>query len=78
MLLNMLRLEFAEPEYMLLKSFHQFQNEQAIPGLRSKISELEAEHGGIVIQDEEDVAAYFHLRNQLAKVVAPRLMELML
>lgn len=38
MVLNLLRVEEINPEYMLERSFHQFQNQSAIPGLyESKI-----------------------------------------
>ena len=33
MVLNLLRVEEINPEYMLERSFHQFQNYAAIPGL---------------------------------------------
>jgi hypothetical protein len=36
MLLNLLRVDFMEPEEMLRRSFHQFQNDAAIPLLKQR------------------------------------------
>jgi len=40
MLLNLLRVEDANPEYMIKQSFHQFQNEQAAPGLEEALARV--------------------------------------
>lgn len=37
MLLNLLRFEGIEPEYMLKKSFHQFQNDRSLPETEKRI-----------------------------------------
>ena len=37
MLLNLLRVEDANPEYMISKSFRQFQNEDKIPNLEKQV-----------------------------------------
>ena len=36
MLLNLLRVEDADPERMMALSFHQFQNERAIPAMQAR------------------------------------------
>ena len=41
MLLNLMRLEDANPEDMIRQSFHQFQNDKAFPEVRMKKEELE-------------------------------------
>jgi ATP-dependent RNA helicase DOB1 len=55
MLLNLLRVEGANPEQMMALSFHQFQNEQAAPALEALMAEKEAEREGIEVAEEADV-----------------------
>jgi ATP-dependent RNA helicase DOB1 len=70
MLLNLLRVDFMEPEEMLRRSFHQFQNDAAIPVLKQRMLELENEKSSIVIEKEEEVAEYYQLRSQIEKLRA--------
>lgn len=71
MLLNMLRVEDVDPEYLLRASFHQFQQESEAPALEIKAEDAEKEANAIeVVPDgsEEDVAAvgeYFGMDRQL-------------
>eukprot|EP00579_Thalassiosira_antarctica_P009827 CAMPEP_0201916340 /NCGR_PEP_ID=MMETSP0903-20130614/5988_1 /ASSEMBLY_ACC=CAM_ASM_000552 /TAXON_ID=420261 /ORGANISM="Thalassiosira antarctica, Strain CCMP982" /LENGTH=1153 /DNA_ID=CAMNT_0048452123 /DNA_START=93 /DNA_END=3554 /DNA_ORIENTATION=+ len=71
MLLNMLRVEDVDPEYLLRASFHQFQQECEAPALEAKADDAEAEANAIEIVPEgteEDVAAvgeYFGMDRQL-------------
>ncbi|EDQ87492.1 uncharacterized protein MONBRDRAFT_35219 [Monosiga brevicollis MX1] len=65
MVLNLLRVEEVNPEYMLQRSFRQFQNSQAIPGLEAKIAERQRQHDEIVIEDEAKVEEYYNIRKQL-------------
>jgi ATP-dependent RNA helicase DOB1 len=58
MLLNLLRVEGANPEQMMTLSFHQFQNEQAAPALEALMAEKEAERERIEVVDEPDVEQY--------------------
>ena len=53
MLLNMMRIEDIHPEDIILKSFHQFQNERACPQMKAKLSELVAEYKSINIPLED-------------------------
>ena len=60
MLLNMLRVEDVDPEYLLRASFHQYQQESEAPALEAQAVQAEAEANAIeVVPDgsEEDVAA---------------------
>src|SRR6056300_1033192 len=60
MLLNMLRVEDVDPEYLLRASFHQYQQESEAPALEAQADQAEAEANAIeVVPDgtEEDVAA---------------------
>jgi ATP-dependent RNA helicase DOB1 len=67
MLLNLLRVEGANPEQMMTLSFHQFQNEQAAPALEAMVVEKEAQRDAIVVADEDVVAQYHNLNTQMAK-----------
>ncbi|XP_072920538.1 exosome RNA helicase MTR4 [Hemitrygon akajei] len=68
MVLNLLRVEEINPEYMLEKSFYQFQNYKAIPGVVEKVKVLEGQYNEIEIPNEENVVAYYKIRQQLAKL----------
>ncbi|KAK5900351.1 hypothetical protein CgunFtcFv8_025315 [Champsocephalus gunnari] len=68
MVLNLLRVEEINPEYMLEKSFYQFQHYRALPGVVEKIEKYEAQYNSIEIPNEEGVVTYFKIRQQLAKL----------
>uniref|UniRef100_A0A087XC50 Exosome RNA helicase MTR4 n=2 Tax=Poecilia formosa TaxID=48698 RepID=A0A087XC50_POEFO len=68
MVLNLLRVEEINPEYMLEKSFYQFQHYRALPGVVEKIKKLEDQYHTIEIPNEESVVTYFKIRQQLAKL----------
>ncbi|KNC52605.1 uncharacterized protein AMSG_08468 [Thecamonas trahens ATCC 50062] len=70
MLLNMLRLEFADPEFMLLASFHQFQNEKSLPQLEAQLEALTAAKAALVVPDEANHESYYNLRKQITKLRA--------
>jgi len=71
MLLNMLRVEDVDPEYLLRASFHQYQQESEAPALEAQADEAEKEGKAIEVVPggtEEDVAAvgeYFGMDRQL-------------
>ncbi|TRY65301.1 hypothetical protein DNTS_015452 [Danionella cerebrum] len=62
MVLNLLRVEEINPEYMLEKSFYQFQHYRAVPGV------VEKDYNAIRIPNEESVVTYYKIRQQLAKL----------
>jgi ATP-dependent RNA helicase DOB1 len=68
MLLNLMRVEGVDPEYLIRKSFHQFQTDRNFPKLEQKVLELEKEKEKIVIDDEDTVSEYYHLRSQLRRL----------
>ncbi|XP_033636564.1 exosome RNA helicase MTR4-like [Asterias rubens] len=68
MVLNLLRVEGINPEYMLEKSFYQFQNYAVIPELFDKLKRLEDEYNKTDIPQEESVEAYYKIRQQLNKL----------
>lgn len=65
MILNLMRVEGVSPEYMLERSFYQFQNCDSIPGLEAQLAKLQAEHDAISIEGEEQINQYYQIRSQL-------------
>jgi ATP-dependent RNA helicase DOB1 len=53
MLLNMMRIEDIHPEDIIMKSFHQFQNERELPQLKKKLEESLTEFRSIKIEGED-------------------------
>ncbi|CAL1567665.1 unnamed protein product [Knipowitschia caucasica] len=68
MVLNLLRVEEINPEYMLEKSFYQFQHYRALPGVVEKMTKLEEQYHAIEIPNEDSVITYYKIRQQLAKL----------
>ncbi|XP_030326832.1 exosome RNA helicase MTR4 isoform X3 [Strigops habroptila] len=68
MVLNLLRVEEINPEYMLEKSFYQFQHYRTIPEIVERVNKLEGLYNKIVIPNEENVVIYYKIRQQLAKM----------
>ncbi|EPB71018.1 DSHCT domain protein [Ancylostoma ceylanicum] len=66
MVLNLLRVEGVNPEFMLERSFYQFQNYDAIPELKRKAQEKAVEVENMRIEHERDVAAFFDMDKQIA------------
>lgn len=58
MIINMMRVEGISPEYMLQRSFYQFQNSDELPALDNALKELEEKKDEIKIDDEELIAQY--------------------
>lgn len=68
MLLNLMRVEDVDPEYLLRASFHQFQKEQEAPALIAKAIEFEQKTEQICFaspEEEEMVAQYYQMDHQL-------------
>lgn len=53
MLLNSLRIEDIDIDYIVKRSFHQFQNDLALPQMATKLKELRQEREGIELGPEE-------------------------
>jgi len=66
MVLNLLRVEEVNPEYMMERSFHQFQNYSNIPQIYQNVKELEEKVASITVPMEEEVSSYARLRDQLS------------
>jgi ATP-dependent RNA helicase DOB1 len=68
MLLNLMRVEDVDPEYLLRASFHQFQREKDAPGLLAQADELQAEADDIKFDspdEEEIINEYYQMDQQL-------------
>lgn len=65
MVLNLLRVEEINPEYMLERSFFQFQNQSSIPTLYKETQDKQKEFDEIHIPNEENIASYYQIRDQL-------------
>ena len=71
MLLNLLRVEDVDPEYLLRASFHQYQQESEAPALEQQADDLEKQAQAIVIGDdssqdlENKVGEYYQMNEQL-------------
>eukprot|EP00960_Hanusia_phi_P004771 138374-Hanusia_phi.AAC.1 len=68
MLLNLLRFEGADPEFLIKRSFYQFQMDKQAPDLKGQIEDLEVERRQLVVADEPLVAEYHELVTQRSKV----------
>eukprot|EP00752_Nemacystus_decipiens_P013490 g11949.t1 len=69
MLLNMLRVEDADPEFLVKSSFHQFQQEASAPALEEEARQLDSEKTTLAagLSDEERTSEYFLVRQQLER-----------
>ncbi|CAG9796444.1 unnamed protein product [Diatraea saccharalis] len=65
MVLNLLRVEEINPEYMLERSFYQFQNQAAIPDLIDKVKAKQKEYNALTVESEHSIASYCSIRSQL-------------
>jgi ATP-dependent RNA helicase DOB1 len=65
MVLNLLRVEEINPEYMLERSFFQFQNQSSIPDLYKKVQDKQKAFESFNIKDEAGISSYHHIREQL-------------
>ncbi|KAH0949431.1 hypothetical protein HN011_012300, partial [Eciton burchellii] len=69
MMLNLLRVEEINPEYMLEKSFFQFQSQADIPVLYNKVKELQTAYNAVIVECDDkkynEISNYDHIRQQL-------------
>jgi ATP-dependent RNA helicase DOB1 len=69
MLLNLLRVEGVDPEYLIKKSFHQFQSDKSLPIKEKQLADMEEKiKSEFAVQGEEVVEEYYRLREQLQKL----------
>jgi len=67
MVLNLLRVQGINPEYMLEKSFYQFQHYTAIPEMIEKQKELKQQEAEVVIENEDVAMSYYRIHQQIEK-----------
>ena len=67
MILNLMNLQDYRPEYLIKKSFRQFQNDKELPSIKKKIAKLYQEIQEIVIEKPKQVAEYFKIEKQIEK-----------
>lgn len=72
MILNLLRVEGADPEALIQSSFAQFQNDRALPALEAKIVEIETKRDAVKVRDEEKVDEYVKLKDGLDAMIRER------
>lgn len=65
MVLNLLRVEEINPEYMLERSFFQFQNQSSIPELYKTVKDKQDSFENFTVKDEASISSYHHIREQL-------------
>ena len=68
MLLNSLRIEDHEPEYIIRRSFHQFQNDKSLPEMRAKLAEILEKKKDCKVEQEESIAEVYKLNQQIKLV----------
>jgi len=68
MLLNLLRVEEADPEFMIRHSFHQFQSTKAVPTIQAELEEAKEKTDAIAIPDETVIAAYVSIESSIAQL----------
>uniref|UniRef100_A0AC35GHW4 Uncharacterized protein n=1 Tax=Panagrolaimus sp. PS1159 TaxID=55785 RepID=A0AC35GHW4_9BILA len=67
MILNLLRVEGVEPDFILKKSFFHFQNQLTLPGMYQQIQEKTKQIEDFVIDRELDIAGYVLLESDIKK-----------
>ena len=65
MVLNLLRVDDVNPEYMLQHSFYQFQHYSKVPELLKTQQEIEEQISKLHVEDESRVSDYFKMKEQL-------------
>ncbi|XP_011708242.1 PREDICTED: superkiller viralicidic activity 2-like 2 [Wasmannia auropunctata] len=70
MVLNLLRVEEINPEYMLERSFFQFQNQAGIPILYNKVQELSTAYNIVNVDRYDEISSYHDIREQLNRLTA--------
>lgn len=67
MIVNMLRAEGVNPEYIIKRSFHQFQSERSFPEFKTKLLALKEKFNKFQVDNEEGIKEIISIQNQLNK-----------
>jgi ATP-dependent RNA helicase DOB1 len=68
MILNLLRVEEITPEYIMERSFLQYQSEKQKPDLENKLDELIKTEEGFVIENEAEIKEYHSILDNLNRL----------
>lgn len=76
MLLNSIRTEDNDPEYIIRRSFHQFQSEKTVPEMINKLEQLRKEKESIAVEHQGVIAEVFKV-DQHIKLYKEKIKEIM-
>lgn len=65
MILNLLRVEEITPEYIMERSYFQYQSRKRIPELQDKRDQMRRDFQLIHIENEAQLTSYYHLRKRI-------------
>ncbi|KFD56069.1 hypothetical protein M513_03193 [Trichuris suis] len=65
MVLNLLRVEGIHPEYMLERSFSQFQNSINLPKAIEKVKALQLKYENMKVSNEDELASYYVVKSKI-------------
>ncbi|KAK5171348.1 ATP-dependent RNA helicase mtr4 [Saxophila tyrrhenica] len=65
MILNLIRVEGINPEFMLESCFFQFQNAASVSGHQRELEDLEQKRLDMFIENEQEIKEYYELRENL-------------
>lgn len=68
MLINSMRIEDSDPEYIIRRSFHQFQSDKTLPEMNKKMEELQQEHDLLHVKNELEVSEIYTLQEECKKI----------
>lgn len=68
MVLNLIRVEGVNPDYMLQQSFYTYQNLAKVPVLEEEIKRLQQSHDNIAIEDETEVKTHVQICDKLKEL----------
>ncbi|KAL7557415.1 hypothetical protein ACA910_016631 [Epithemia clementina (nom. ined.)] len=79
MLLNLMRVEDVDPEYLLRASFHQFQKERDAPALLAEAESLENQAAAVDLgnADDAELASQYYLMDRQLNLARQRIAETM-
>lgn len=65
MLINSLKIEDTDPEYIIRRSFHQYQSDKALPDMASKLTSLKGEIENIDLKNESDISELYRIEKEM-------------
>jgi ATP-dependent RNA helicase DOB1 len=67
MLINSMRIEDSDPEYIIRRSFHQFQSDRTLPEMKAKLVEVQKELHTLHVKSELEVGEIYSLMEDKKK-----------